>query len=276
MNKKINKKNLAHFWSFGLIIFYLFGFRYIEPYILPPVQAWIQNSGTWAGFSYFLAGLVATVIAPISLGPINVVLQKGFGFWTSFGIFYSFITIGQMINFGISRRFGSSLVHKFFPFLESDPLFGWLRKNLDRKFLDLILIYCGKGGEVLAYLFGLSKVSFAKFVVVIMITNLLNAWLFVSKNLSIGDNTMFTFYTLLSVVLTFAPLLVVFRKELMLFASRFKKVLVEGSRLDAQFKQVKRDFENKKISQKEFDLAKQEYKKVTDNALNELFYPKVD
>ncbi len=270
----MNKKNLGQFWSFALIMFYLFGFRYIEPWIIPPVQAWIESTGVWAGFSYFLAGLVATVIAPISLGPINVVLQKGFGFWTSFFIFYCFITVGQIINFGISRKFGSSLVHKFFPFLEHDPIFGWLRNNLNRKIPDLFLIYCGMGGEILAYLLGLSKVKFSHFLLVILITNLLNSWLFVSRNLAIGDNVMFTFYSILSLALSMVPILVVFRKEMSGFWINLKRVLSEGAKLEVDFKQSKKDFQNGKLSQLEFDTIEDNYKQTTDKAMHDLFYSK--
>jgi uncharacterized membrane protein YdjX (TVP38/TMEM64 family) len=268
---KISKQQLGQFWSIGLFAFYIFGFRLIEPYVIPPVQAWIQSTGNFAGLSYFFAGLVATVISPISLGPINVILQKSFGFWSSFVIVYSFLSIGQIINFLISKRFGSVIIHKFFPFLEHDPIFGYLRNNLDRSTKDLFLIYLGMGAEIIAYLYGLTKIKLHKFVFIVATTNLLNTWLFVSRNLAIGDGAKFTFFIVLEYIFSILPLVIVFHKELRVFWEKLKKSLKEANALEKEFGITKNEFKEGKISKEEFDIIKTNYNKNSDEILNSVF-----
>ena len=253
-----------------MILFYLFGFRFIEPYVIPPIQAWINSSGSLAWLSYFGVGLISTVIAPISIGPINVVMQKAFGLWSAWVIFYGFISVGQIINFSISKRFGSKIVHKLFPFLESDPIFGWLKNNLDRSTSDLVLIYMGIGGELISYLFGLNRISYPKFLCVCLTTNVFNSFLFVSRNLSIGTN-WFVFWMIVEIITSTVPLIIVFWSEIQIFKSKFKVFLIDSKKLESDFRQNKLDFKNDKITQQDFNQFKANYDRQSTTISQQLF-----
>jgi uncharacterized membrane protein YdjX (TVP38/TMEM64 family) len=267
-------KNRRQLIFFALILFYLFGFRYIEPYIIPPVQSWIQSSGPMAGIYYFIAGLVSVVVAPITLGPIHVILQKSFGFWNSFWLFYSFVTVGQLINFGLAKRYGDKFVNKFAPELKNNNIYNWLKNNLDRNLIDLMIIHVGLGGDFLAYIFGLSKVKFYKFAIVAIVVNLFSTWIIVSKNLSVGDTSNYLLWFLSSYFITYIPLLIVFRKDLPKLWDNFKASAVKKQGFDNEYKKAKEDYKNGNISQNDLKKVKEKADKNTQNPFSDLFVDK--
>ncbi len=237
----------------GLLLFYIFGFVYVEPYIIPPVQSWIVSSGNWAEFYYFLAGLISVVVAPISLGVVHVVMNKSFGFGTSFGLFYSFLTIGQIINFVLARSYGDRFVNRFFPQINNSNIYIWLKKNINRNIPEMMLIHVGIGGDFLAYIFGLSKVKFTQFILVVTTVNLFSTYIIVSKNLSVGNNPAFLSYFVLSYFVTYIPLLIVFRKDLPEFWAKFNQSIANSEKNNSTLKQAKKDFESGKINKKTYD-----------------------
>lgn len=259
---------------FGFILFYLFGFKYIEPYIIPPVQSWIQSSGSMAGVYYFMAGLASVVVAPITLGPIHVILQKSFGFWTSFWLFYSFVTVGQLINFGLAKHYGDKFVNRFVPELKNNNIYNWLKNNLDRSIFDLMLIHVGLGGDFLAYIFGLSKVKFYKFAVVAVTVNLFSTWIIVSKNLSVGDTNNYLLWFLSSYFITYIPLLIVFRKDLPNLWNNLKASAVKKQGIENEYKKAKEDFKNGNITSVELQKIKEKVDQNSQNPFSDLFIDK--
>jgi uncharacterized membrane protein YdjX (TVP38/TMEM64 family) len=267
-------KNRRQLIFFALILFYLFGFRYIEPYIIPPVQSWIQSSGPMASVYYFIAGLISVVVAPISLGPIHIILQKSFGFWSSFWLFYSFVTIGQLINFGLAKRYGDKFVNRFVPELKNNNIYNWLKNNLDRSIIDLMLIHVGIGGDFLAYIFGLSKVKFYKFAIVAITINLFSTWIIVSKNLSVGDTTNYLLWFMSSYFITYIPLLIVFRKDLPNIWNNFKASAVKKQNVDNDYKKAKNDFSIGDISKEELQQFKEKVDQSSQNPFADFFIDK--
>ena len=267
-------KNRRQLIFLALILFYLFGFRYVEPYIIPPLQSWIQSSGPMAGVYYFIAGLISVVVAPISLGPIHIILQKSFGFWSSFWLFYSFVTVGQLINFGLAKRYGDKFVNRFVPKLKHNNIYNWLKNNLDRSIIDLMLIHAGLGGDFLAYIFGLSKVKFYKFAIVAITINLFSTWIIISKNLSVGDTTNFLFWFISSYFITYIPLLIVFRKDLPNIWSNFKAASIKKQNADDNYRKAKNDFKNGNISKENLQKIKEESGQSVQNPFQELFVDK--
>jgi uncharacterized membrane protein YdjX (TVP38/TMEM64 family) len=267
-------KNRRQFIFVGLFLFYLFGFSYIEPYIIPPVRTWIESSGQLAGVYYFIAGLLSVVIAPITLGPIHVVIQKSFGFWSSFWLFYSFVTVGQLINFILAKRYGDIFVNKFAPEIKNNNIYNWLKNNLDKNILDLMLIHIGLGGDFLAYIFGLSKVKFYKFAIVAIVINLFSTWVIVSKNLSVGDTSNYLLWFLSSYFITYIPLLIVFRKDLPKFWDNFKVASAKKQHTENVYKKAKEDFKNGDINKSEFQKIKTVTNDKVQNTFQKLFIDK--
>ena len=258
----------------AFLLFNLFGFKYIEPYVIPPVQAWIQSSGDLASVYYFVAGLISVVVAPISLGPIHVILQKSFGFWTSFVLFYTFITTGQLINFLLARKYGDKIVNRFFPDLQKNTFYNWLRKNIDRGIPDIMLVNVGLGGDFLAYLFGLSKVKFYKFAIAILFVNIFSTWVIVSKNLAVGDTTQYLFWFLSSYFITYVPLLIVFRKDLPQLWSRVQKATQDNQQARQNYENAKQDYSNGVITKQELENIKAKNQQMMENPLGGLFIDK--
>jgi uncharacterized membrane protein YdjX (TVP38/TMEM64 family) len=274
LNKEMNNKKQLFLLAF--ILFNLFGFKYFEPYLVPPVQSWIMSSGPMAGVYYSIAGLASVVVAPITLGPIHVILQKSFGFWTSFGLFYCFTTVGQLINFLLAKKYGEQIVNRFFPELSKNSFYGWLRQNLDRSIPDIMLINVGLGGDFLAYLFGLSNVKFYKFATVVVFVNLFSSFVIVSRNIAVGDTSNYLFWLISSYIITYLPLLIVFRKDLPQFWQRIKKTTYESQQAQNNFERAKKDFANGKITQTDFDSAKTKAKSRSENPFSGLFADKMD
>ena len=269
-------KNKRQIIFFAFLLFNLFGFKFIEPYIIPPVQAWILNSGPMAAVYYFLAGLFSVIVAPFTLGPIHTILQKSFGFWTSFGLFYGFTTLGQYINFLIARSYGPKLVNRFFPQINNNPIYVWLKSNLNRSFLDVALINIGFGNDFMAYIFGLSKVNFLKFAGTLGLVNLFTTFVFVSRNLAVGDTFGYLFWFLSSYFITFVPLLIVFRKDLPSLFKKLKDATKNSIEAQEQFAQHESDFKNKKISKEEFEIIKKNHEARLSNPLTSIFMDKVE
>ena len=266
--------NRKQFFFIAFLLFNLFGFKYLEPYIIPPVQAWILASGSMASVYYSIAGLVSVVVAPITLGPIHIILQKSFGFWTSFGLFYGFSTIGQLINFSLAKKYGERFVGRFFPGLHKNLFYNWLRNNVNRSILDTMLINVGLGGDFLAYLFGLSKVKFWRFAVVVAVVNLFSTFIIVSKNIAVGDTSQYLFWFLSSYFITYIPLLIVFRKDLPQLWTKIQKVTQDNQEARQNYENAKSDYQNGVISIHELQSIKAKNKEMMENPLSGLFVDK--
>ncbi len=272
LNVDMNNRKQLLFIAF--LLFNLFGFKYLEPYIIPPVQAWILASGSMAAVYYSIAGLVSVVIAPITLGPIHVILQKSFGFWMSFGLFYGFTTIGQLINFGLAKKYGEKFVNRFFPDLHNNVFYNWLRSNIDRSIFDMMLINVGLGGDFLAYLFGLSKVKFWRFAIVVIVVNLFSTYIIVSKNIAVGDTGGYLFWFGSSYFITYIPLLIVFRKDLPQLWAKIQKATQDNQEARQNYENAKADYQKGIISIHEFEAIKAKNKELMDNPLSGLFVDK--
>lgn len=161
MKNSTSQPNLSpNFWNqlsnilpWLLFAFYFFVFPSLQDQILPVIQNWMNSLGIWAPIGYITTGVLATVVAPIGLWPINVILQRAFGFWPSVFYFWTFEVVGMSINFLLSCHFGNKFLHLFFAGIVTkdkngnfnDPITKFSSYMLDKSWWNAFAIMLGMG-----------------------------------------------------------------------------------------------------------------------------------
>lgn len=255
-------RSINHVFPWLLFGFYFFVLPNYEPIITPIIQTWINSLGFLAPLGYIIVGVLATVIAPIGLGPVNVLLQRAFGFWSSVFYFWTFEIIGMSINFWLSRRFGQIFLHLFFAGIIAkdssgnfDPITKFSRYMLGKNSWSAFAIMLGMGGELLAYLAGLSGIQFVKFLAIISVTQFINSLVFVGSNLTIGTNNNVYFgLQVLSFGLTFIPTFVVFHREILEFCKNFWQFWKYEKKQNKELKTKLGKLKNQQVSEQEFNI----------------------
>jgi len=262
MNQKSNNisSNFRNLFNVAIILALFFFFPIIEKPLVDFAQTWINNFGIFAPIGYILFGLLSTVIAPIGLGPVNIVLQRAFGFWPSVFYFWTYETIGISINFILSTYFGTKIIKYLFyagdeRIMKVDPVTKLSTYMLNKNYLSAFVCMLGFGGELIGYLAGLSKLSYLKFLSILIFTNFINALLFVGSNLTIGtNNTLYIAITILNFLLTSVPVAIVFRKEIRTYITNIITTYKLDKEKDKQFQSQLNDFIFGKSTNEEFNL----------------------
>jgi len=258
MNKPNKNRQYSGYINVIILGLIFFGFPQVEKPLIEFAQTQINNLGILAPVGYILFGIFATVVAPIGLGPVNIVLQRAFGFWPSVFYFWTYETIGLSINFILSTYFGKKIIKYLFyagnnQMMEVDPLTKLSSYMLNKSYLSAFVIMLGFGGELISYLAGLSKLSYFKFLSIIIFTNFINALLFVGSNLTIGTNNSLYFYiNTVSFIITSLPLIIVFRKEIWSFIKQIISVYQTYKQEEADFKRAVSQFKSKESEFVEF------------------------
>lgn len=111
------------------------------------------------------------VVIPILPGGIGCVAGI-FAFGPVWGLIYSYIgiSIGSFGAFMISRHYGIPVVRKFVSKKRLDKYMNWLEKGHKfDKFLAFMILFPVAPDDVLCFLSGLTKMSFKKFSVIILL-----------------------------------------------------------------------------------------------------------
>jgi|694.fasta_scaffold98362_5 hypothetical protein len=242
-----------------LLGFLFFGFPMVEKPLVEFAQIQINNLGIFAPLGYISFGVLSTVVAPVGLGPANVILQRAFGFWPSVLYFWIYETIGISINFLLSAKFGDKIV-KFFTGNSNpskpDPITKLSTYMLNKNYASAFVCMLGFGGEIMGYLAGLSRLNYFRFLSIIVITNFINALLFVGSNLTVGtNNTLYIGISVLNFSITTIPIAIFFRKEIWSYITKnvfpYITKLIRNYKQHRQqsniFQQQIQDFKNDKI-----------------------------
>jgi uncharacterized membrane protein YdjX (TVP38/TMEM64 family) len=249
----------SKYGNFIVLAIIFFGFPQIEKPLVQFAENQINSLGIFAPLGYILFGTLSTVGLPIGLGPINIVLQRAFGFWPSVLYFWTYETIGLSINFLLSAKFGEKII-KFFIYnnsldsTEKDPITKLSTYMLNKSYFSAFAVMLGFGGEILSYLAGLSKLSYLKFLSIIVITNFINALFFVGANLTIGtNNNLYIVINTLSIIITILPVLIIFRKEIVKYFTNIISLYKASVKKEKVFINQIQDFKYNEISRDDFN-----------------------
>ena len=132
------------------------------------LRVWVEKVGIWGPIVFILLKISTVVVAPLSGSPLYPLAGLIFGFWP--GILY--IAIGDFIahtsTFYISRIFGQKIVLKLLSDTEEGILARIVNHISDtRGFFHACLTFFAIP-EVLSYGAGLSRLSYLKFIGILM------------------------------------------------------------------------------------------------------------
>ena len=130
----------------------------------------VSRGGIWGPVTFMIIQMVQVVVPVIPGGITCAVGVVVFGPW--YGLLYNYIGIvaGSCINFYLARRYGQCLV-KFFVKEETyNKYITWLEKGkkFDKFFAAAIFFPCAPD-DVLCMIAGLTKMSWKKFSVIILL-----------------------------------------------------------------------------------------------------------
>jgi len=157
-----------------LVLFYFFD--------LSDVQSFVDRFGVWAPVVFVLTKTSTIVFAPLSGSPLYPMAGAFFGFWKGFFIMMAGDILGGAIAFWISRKYGLKITERF---VKSES--SLMRKILDQlgtlKGLIFARVCFIPMPEIVCYAAGLTKISFARFIIVHTVINIPVTALFVGAGM---------------------------------------------------------------------------------------------
>ena len=135
---------------------------------LSSLRTWVERVGIWGPIVFILLKISTVVIAPLSGSPLYPLAGLIFGFWP--GILY--IAFGDFlahtITFYISRIFGRKIVFRLLSGKEEGVIARIVNHIGDVRGFFQACLTCFALPEVLSYGAGLSRLSYLKFIGILM------------------------------------------------------------------------------------------------------------
>jgi uncharacterized membrane protein YdjX (TVP38/TMEM64 family) len=155
-----------NFWGFGAAVLVLVILAWFID--LSSLKTWIEGRGVWGPVIFILLKISTIVVAPLSGSPLYPLVGLLFGFWP--GILYVLIgdILGYTIAFYISRIFGQKIVLKLLSQSEENILGRIINHVSDTKGFFHACLTLFALPEVLSYGAGLSRLSYIKFISILM------------------------------------------------------------------------------------------------------------
>jgi uncharacterized membrane protein YdjX (TVP38/TMEM64 family) len=120
------------------------------------IRAWLISLGPLAPAGYFLFYTAQIVFAPLPGSFLSVFGGYLFGFWWGLLLSLAALALGVSIAVYISRRFGRSLLERFFP---REELLKWERKLSLRSPIPWFVLFLFPVPDTAVYIAGLSSLS---------------------------------------------------------------------------------------------------------------------
>jgi uncharacterized membrane protein YdjX (TVP38/TMEM64 family) len=174
METKAFPKNLVSAASLaGLILTVLFCIWGIASGVFTSPEAlehFVASAGVWGPLVFLFLQVVQVVIPIIPGGISNAVGVILFG--PVMGFVYNYVSIctGSILVFLISRRYGMPVLQLLFKQKTIDKYIGWLsRGKAYERFFAAAIFFPVAPDDFLCYLAGLTKMSFKKYVLIILL-----------------------------------------------------------------------------------------------------------
>ncbi len=132
--------------------------------------AFIKGYGIWAVLLFIIIQAVSVVVSilPTSIGCVAGIIL--FGPWLGFLYNYIGVSVGSVVAFMLSRRYGNPLVKKIVSKKIYDKYAGWAEKGkkFDKMFA-LAIFFPVAPDDFLCYLAGLTEMTYKKFISIIVL-----------------------------------------------------------------------------------------------------------
>ena len=168
MNQNSNPKatEQMNLMGIGLTILVIIAVAYFVD--LSTLRTWVEGVGIWGPLVFILLKISTVVVAPLSGSPLYPLAGLIFGFWP--GILY--IAVGDFLahttTFYISRIFGQRIVFKLLSGKEEGVVARIVDHIGDTRGFFQACLTCFALPEVLSYGAGLSRLSYIKFIGILM------------------------------------------------------------------------------------------------------------
>lgn len=130
----------------------------------------IKNQGVWGIFSYLGLQIIQVVFPIIPGGVTTVVGFLIFGHWWGFVINYIGISIGSILLFWLSRRYGKAFCLLF---MKEETFYKYERKIDDKRGYEIFFTLCMLSpispADILVMITGLTSMSYKKFITIILL-----------------------------------------------------------------------------------------------------------
>ncbi len=174
---------------FFLLIFVYYGYRKGIFSSIEAFQSFIAGFGVWEALFFILIQIIQVIVPvlPSSIGCVVGIIL--FGPWTGFLYNYIAICIGSVIDFLLSKRYGSVFVKKIVGKKKFEKYIHVTegRNNFD-KFFTVAIFVPGAPDDFLCYIAGLTNMKLRKFILIILLGKPLSIAIF-----SLGTSTVLHF-----------------------------------------------------------------------------------
>ena len=136
---------------------------------LDGLRAYIVHFAPYSHLAFFLVQLLSVILAPI---PSNITAAAGgvlFGTWPAFLLTFGAVAVGSLLMFWLSRTLGRDFADRLVSRKLSEKYQDVLRTKAP-VFLVLAFLFPFFPDDMLCILAGLTKLSFRRFAVIVLLT----------------------------------------------------------------------------------------------------------
>ncbi len=136
---------------------------------LDGLRAYIVHFAPYSHLAFFLVQLLSVILAPI---PSNITAAAGgvlFGTWPAFLLTFGAVAVGSLLMFWLSRALGRDFADRLVSRRLSEKYQDVLRTKAP-VFLVLAFLFPFFPDDMLCILAGLTKLSFRRFAVIVLLT----------------------------------------------------------------------------------------------------------
>ena len=136
---------------------------------LDGLRAYIVHFAPYSHLAFFLVQLLSVILAPI---PSNITAAAGgvlFGTWPAFLLTFGAVAVGSLLMFWLSRTLGRDFADRLVSRRLSEKYQDVLRTKAP-VFLVLAFLFPFFPDDMLCILAGLTKLSFRRFAVIVLLT----------------------------------------------------------------------------------------------------------
>lgn len=201
---KIGTKKIT-FSLFGILFFYILLYALFPFLISNNVTEYVKDLGVFGPVILILFEFFSRIVPPVSGAPGVILGMANYGVKVTCLIIYTGSLLGACFNFFLAKRFGKKLIEKIFRKKYSTKFYSYINRRAV-VFLLFGVIIGFSFLDILAYLIGLTKMTFRKFFMLYALSSLIPvlATFFIFKNSDMRDiNTLtiwFIYVSILSVI----------------------------------------------------------------------------
>ena len=162
-------KIISIFLTIFLFIFVIYGIKVGIFSSNKELIIYVRKFGIFAPLIFLLIQIIQVIFPIIPGGASCLAGTLAFGgFW---GFIYNYVglSLGSIIVFYLSRKYGISFIRKLFSQEVIEKYIGYIKNKKFDKIFFFIIFFPGAPDDLFCYLAGLSSIKFHKFLIIILL-----------------------------------------------------------------------------------------------------------